>query len=53
MRALAVVNLWLLCLAILALLVYIIPKPETCWLPPNASTRGIYESCWTADELWA
>lgn len=45
------VNLWLLCLAILAVLVAVIPKAQTCYLPPNAPTRGFYEACWTFEEI--
>jgi hypothetical protein len=50
MRAL---NLWLLCLAILAVMVWVIPEPESdCWLPANAPTRGIYEDCYSFWQIW-
>lgn len=49
----AALNLWLFCLAILAVLVWVIPEPRSCWLPPNAPTRGIYAECWQPGELWA
>lgn len=42
-RALTV---WLLCAAILLLLFALIPKPELCWIPPHAPTRGMYAGCW-------
>jgi hypothetical protein len=46
------VTLWLLCAVILLLMFYFVPPPESCWLPPNASTRGIYETCWGFWDLW-
>lgn len=48
MRALTV---WLLCLAILAVLVAVIPEPRDCFVPPNAPTRGFYGDCWTVQEI--
>lgn len=51
-NGLVVVNLWLLCVLILLLLILAVPQPAKCWIPPNAPTRGIYEACWTAGELW-
>lgn len=44
-------NLWLLCLAILGVLIALIPEPEQCWIPPNAPTRGFYGSCWAYSEI--
>lgn len=46
-------NLLLLIAALLLLIVWIVPEPQTCWLPPNAPTRGIYIDCWEVNELWA
>lgn len=46
-------NLFLLCLTILALMVALIPEPETdCWLPANAPTRGVYADCWGFYDIW-
>jgi len=50
MRAL---TLWLLCVALLAVIVWIVPEPEACWIPPNAPTRGFYADCWQPSELWS
>lgn len=47
-----VLNLFLLIITLMLLLVYLIPEPETCFIPPNAPTRGIYAECWTDWELW-
>ena len=47
------VTLWLMCAAILLLMIYLVPTAPTCWLPPNASTRGIYGACWGYWDLWA
>ena len=46
-------NLFPLFAALFALIVLAIPEPETCWIPPNAPTRGFYESCWPESFLWA
>ena len=53
MSALAATNLFLLFAALFALIVLAIPEPETCFIPPNAPTRGFYESCWSESFLWA
>jgi hypothetical protein len=45
------VNLWLLCAAILAVIVWLVPEPQTCWLPADAPTRGMYADCWTYGQL--
>ena len=46
------VTLWLLCAAILLLMIYFVPEPQSCWIPPNAPTRGIYDACWEFWDLW-
>lgn len=46
------VTLWLLCAAILLLMVYFVPEPQACFVPPNAPTRGLYDSCWGFWDLW-
>lgn len=52
MTPLAIANLFLLILALFALLIAVVPvQEETCWLPPNAPTRGIYAKCWTYEEI--
>ena len=52
MSALAATNLFLLLAALFALIVLAIPQAETCWIPPNAPTRGFYAQCWTLEELY-
>ena len=48
----AKITLWLLCAAILLLMIYFVPEPQSCWIPPSAPTRGIYGSCWDYWDLW-
>jgi len=52
MRLLPVTNLFLLIVALFALLLLVIPPAQTCWIPPNAPTRGFYAECWEAGFLW-
>lgn len=52
MTPLAIANLFLLVLALFALLIAVVPEQtETCWLPPSAPTRGIYADCWEYGEI--
>lgn len=46
-----VLNLFLLCAAILAVMVAVIPEAQECFIPPNAPTRGFYEACWSFDQV--
>lgn len=45
-------TLTLFCAVILLAMFAVVPAPESCWIPPNASTRGVYEKCWGYWELW-
>lgn len=45
------VNLFLLIIALLVLMIAAIPPPPTCFIPPGAPTRGVYEKCWTVEEI--
>lgn len=47
------VTVWLLCVAILTVMVAVIPEAQTCFIPPNAPTRGFYVKCWQEFQLWA
>ena len=53
MTLVSAANLFLLFAALFALIVLAIPQPETCWIPPNAPTRGFYSECWSESFLWA
>lgn len=45
------ITLLLFVATLLALLNWLIPTPQQCWLPPNAPTRGMYAGCWTVEEI--
>lgn len=51
MTPLSIANLFLLIIALFLVIVAVVPKQETCWLPPSAPSRGIYAACWTFDEV--
>jgi hypothetical protein len=53
MTPVPVANLFLLILALFALIVWVVPEAQSCWIPPNAPTRGMYSDCWEASILWA
>ena len=46
------VNLLLFITALLLLMFWAVPEPQTCWLPADAPTRGMYADCWTEVQLW-
>jgi len=46
------ITVWLLCAVILLLMAYFLPEPQACFVPPNAPTRGLYDSCWGFWDLW-
>lgn len=46
------IGVTLFALVLLYGLFAVVPEPESCWIPPNASTRGFYRECWGFWELW-
>jgi len=45
------VNLFLLIVALFAVIAWVIPPAQSCWIPPNAPTRGMYSACWSLFEV--
>ena len=46
-------SLWLLCVVLLLILIWLTPPAADCFIPMHAPTRGFYESCWGFWEIWA